>query len=250
MARVTELRIRPDWGFVKFAYLPALAVGIAASKWLLPALAVSVRVAPCGICVCLRRWANHMEEWYNRKPLLQISETGLRYEDGDEPVEFFWGDVVGVVMHRRNWIPPWRTNGSTEITPPYWLTIAVRDEPQSIGADEGYIDRRRYLPPHGSLAGAQLTRRGADEEKQGSSEGYVDRRSYSAVTTISSEAATEQNLRIICIWPRQVVGGLFSLMRFAKELQRYLIEAADRGEIPSLLPTQRPVGSPARHLTR
>ena len=42
--------------------------------------------------------------------------------------------------------------------------------------------------------------------------------------------------RTICIWPRQVVGGLFSLMRFAKELQRHLVERADRGEIPRLMP--------------
>ena len=42
--------------------------------------------------------------------------------------------------------------------------------------------------------------------------------------------------RTICIWPRQVVGGLFSLTRFARELQRHLIERSDRGEIPSLLP--------------
>lgn len=45
------------------------------------------------------------------------------------------------------------------------------------------------------------------------------------------------DFRTICVWPRQVVGGLFSLMRFAKELQRQLIGASDRGEIPSLLPS-------------
>jgi hypothetical protein len=43
-------------------------------------------------------------------------------------------------------------------------------------------------------------------------------------------------VRRICVWPRQVVGGLFSLMRFARELQRKLIAVADGGGIPSLLP--------------
>jgi hypothetical protein len=42
--------------------------------------------------------------------------------------------------------------------------------------------------------------------------------------------------RTICVWPRQVKGGLFSLMRFARELQAQLIERADRGEIRRLLP--------------
>lgn len=45
-------------------------------------------------------------------------------------------------------------------------------------------------------------------------------------------------LRTICVWPRQVVGGLCALMRFAKELQRHLIEGSNRGEIPSLLPSK------------
>jgi hypothetical protein len=43
-------------------------------------------------------------------------------------------------------------------------------------------------------------------------------------------------VRRICVWPRQVVGGLFSLTRFARELQRKLIAVADGGGIPSLLP--------------
>ena len=49
-----------------------------------------------------------------------------------------------------------------------------------------------------------------------------------------AEIETE-GLRAITVWPRQVVGGLFSLMRFAKELQRQLIRRADEGEIPLLL---------------
>lgn len=55
-------------------------------------------------------------------------------------------------------------------------------------------------------------------------------------------------VRTICIWPRQVVGGLLSLMRFGKALQAHLITVADRGDIPSLLPpqTKRVPGSAAR----
>jgi hypothetical protein len=48
--------------------------------------------------------------------------------------------------------------------------------------------------------------------------------------------------RTICVWPRQVVGGLSSLVRFAKELQRRLVQVSDRGEIPSLLPSKKLVG--------
>ena len=43
--------------------------------------------------------------------------------------------------------------------------------------------------------------------------------------------------REICVWPRQVVGGLPALFRFAKTLQTALRAAADRGETPSRLPS-------------
>lgn len=40
----------------------------------------------------------------------------------------------------------------------------------------------------------------------------------------------------ICVWPRQVVGGLPALYRFARALQAALVQAAARGEAPSRLP--------------
>jgi hypothetical protein len=235
MSRVTELRIRADWGLVKFAYLPVLAAGIASSKYLWPVALFSFRVAPCGICILLSRWGHHIEEWFNRKPLLRLTDYGFQHEDGGEPVEYAWSDVLVVSVHRRNTIPPWRTNGSTEITPPYWLSITVREGSQPRSMDEGYIDRDRYLPSHASMLGeAQNRPRDAADEIELSGQGYVDRSTFSAVTVIDSSLAADENIRTICVWPRQVVGGLFSLMRFARELQRQLLERADRGEIPML----------------
>jgi len=161
MARVTELRVRGDWQLIRFVYLPAAAVGL-------------VPFEPCALCIFCCWWGHHIEEWARRKPLLRITDDGLRYEDGGKPVRYQWRDITGIALHRRNTIPLWRTNGSLEIgTPRFWLAISVRQ--------------------HGD------------------------------------------QVRTICVWPRQVVGGLFSLMRFARELQRSLIAVADRGEIPLLL---------------
>ena len=60
---------------------------------------------------------------------------------------------------------------------------------------------------------------------------------------ISVLHAPKDQPRTICIWPRQVVGGLSALVRFAKELQRELIQVSNRGDIPSLLPKTERAGS-------
>ena len=162
MARVRELRVRSDWQLIRFVYLPVVAIGV-------------MPIDPCGICVFCKWWGHHLEEWIRRKPLFRITDAGLCYEDGGAPIDFAWSEITGVVLHRRNTIPLWRTNGSLGIaTPRFWLAIDVRQE----GRGE----------------------------------------------------------RTICIWPRQVVGGLSALIRFARELQRQLLALADDGEIPLLLP--------------
>jgi hypothetical protein len=244
MARVTELRIRADWGLVKVAYLPALAAGMGASKFFWPLILFSFRIAPCGLCVLLSRWGNHVEEWMRCKPLFQITDFGLRYEDGGAPAEYDWSDIVGIVMHRRNTIPPWRTNGSTEITPPFWLSISVRGEPpRLIGSQDGYLDRERYLEHYSDMTGELIEAAAPtqDNEEVGlSTEGYIDRSRYLGPATDDCDSSTKNegdgDITTICVWPRQVVGGLFSLVRFARELQLHLIERSERGEIPSLLP--------------
>ena len=208
MGPVTELHVREDWGLVRLVYMPALAVGIFLSKWL-PFLAfATIRFNPCFLCWLIARWGNHLEEYYKAKPLVKITDSGIVHEDGGEPVEYGWSDITAVSMHRRNIIPPWRTNGSTEITPPYWLAISVRnsdDEPNDDspgpGGSESYAERSRR--PDG---GTELD-------------------------TVST--------RTICLWPRQVVGGLSSLMRFAKELQRCLIAECEQGTIPCLIPASK-----------
>jgi hypothetical protein len=237
MARVRELRIRSDWGFVKFAYLPLVAGGALATKLFWPILFVSFRF-PCAICILISRWGNHVEEWLNCKPLLQITDTGLRYEDGCEPVDYAWEDIVGIVLHRRNRIPPWRTDGSTQITPRYWLAISVRGEPELTGANDGYINRSRYLQDYSSYTGPPIGDAVPKPTRiDFGADGYVDRSQYSHSEETRSDEA-EEEVATICVWPRQIVGGLFSLVRFAKELQRQLILVSDRGEIPSLLPSK------------
>lgn len=204
MERVTELRVRADWGIIRLIYLPLLVVGLAAIRVLPWVAVISIRAWPCGICMLLARWFNHLDESISGKPILQITGRGITYEDGGEPTEYGWAEIIGVVMHRRNNIPPWRTDGSTEITPPFWLAISVRDsdykQPEAAElAGESYAERSRR-PDDGWEIDAEGT-------------------------------------RTICIWPRQVVGGLFSLMRFAKELQRCLVELCERGEIDCMVPT-------------
>jgi hypothetical protein len=204
MGRVTELRVRADWGFIRFAYLPLLVAGLAVARFLPWVAVVTVRAAPCAICYLLVRWGNHIEESIGCKPILQITQNGLAYEDGGELIEYGWGEITGVVMHRRNNIPPWRTDGSTEIAPPYWLAISVRDPDFKV--DDGAV------------------------YKEGDS--YAER---SRRPDGGREIDTE-GLRVITIWPRQVVGGLFSLMRFARELQGRLLEICAQGTIPCLIP--------------
>ena len=167
MGRVTALRVRGDWQLVRIVYLPAAAVGL-------------TPLQPCALCLFCRWWGHHLEEWISRKSLFEITDGGLRHEDGGRPVEFGWADITGVVLHRRSTIPLWRTGGRTRSgRPPFWLAISVRAASAPSGGE------------------AQRT---------------------------------------ICIWPRQVVGGLFALMRFATELQRQLSERAARGEISDLRP--------------
>ena len=210
MGRVTELRVRADWGLVRFAYLPLLVAGLAALRFLPFAAKMTVRAAPCAICFLFVRWTNHIEESIGCKPILQISQNGIVYEDGGEPTEYGWDEILGVVMHRRNNIPPWRTDGSLEIAPPFWLAISVRDpdyKPDEDAAfDEGQSYAERSRRPEG----------GAEIDTEG--------------------------VRTITIWPRQVVGGLFALMRFARELQRNLITLSTQGAIPRLMPAVDEVG--------
>jgi hypothetical protein len=208
MGRVTELRVRADWGFVRFAYLPLLVVGLAAIRFLPWVAAIMLRAAPCAICFLLARWFNHIEEAVGRKPILQITDGGIIYEDGGEPIEYGWGEISGVVMHRRNNIPPWRTDGSTEIAPPFWLAISVRDPD--------------FKPDDGAVF------------SEGDS--YVERRRR---VDGGREIDTE-GVRTITVWPRQIVGGLFAMMRFARELQRRLLEMCEGGTIPCLVsPTEQ-----------
>ena len=165
MGRFTELRVRNDWQFVRFVYLPAAAVGLTPFH-------------PCALCTFCWWWGHHLEEWVSRKTLFRVTDTGLHYEDGGRPMLYGWSEIEGVALHRRNPIPLWRTDGDIKTgTPPFWLAITVRER-----------------------------------------------------------GKRTDDLRTICVWPRQVRGGLFSLMRFAKELQLQLLERADRGEIRRLMP--------------
>ena len=206
MGRVTELHVREDWGLVRLIYVPALALALSMSRWLPFLAVVTIRINPCFLCWLVSRWGHQIEEYYNAKPLLRLTENGVVYEDGCAPVEYGWADISGVVMFRRNNIPPWRTDGSTEIAPPYWLAVSVRDpnykkdDGAAFREGDSYAERSRR--PEG----------GAEIEMEG--------------------------VRAITIWPRQVVGGLFSLMRFAKELQRQLVLRANEGQIPLLLPQE------------
>ena len=161
MAAVTELYVRRDWGFVKFAHLPAIFM-IIGLKWLVPGLAaVKLKIAlPICCCACryLERWSEHLEEWRNRKPILQATEGGLIHEDGGSPTPIHWHHIRSVALVRR--IPPWRTGGHQDgFGPPVWLAIIYDD----------------------------------DGEKKS-----------------------------ITAWPREVVGGLFALRRFAKTMKIYL----------------------------
>ena len=71
MGRVTELRVRADWGFIRFAYLPLLVAALAIIRVLPWVALISVRLVPCGICMLhweagMREtdgiWASH---WYD-----------------------------------------------------------------------------------------------------------------------------------------------------------------------------------------
>jgi len=201
---VTELHVRADWSFIRFAYLPLIVAGLTATRLLPIGAAISFRVAPCGMCSLLRRWGNHIEEAVRRKPILKLVDGGISYEDGDEAILYALNEIAGVTMHRRNDIPPWRTNGSLEIAPPFWLSITVRDD------DFVPVDNRS----------ARLRNSYAERSRR----------------TAEDDAADKIGYRTIVIWPRQIIGGLFAMMRFAHELQRRLILAAEAGEIPLLLP--------------
>jgi hypothetical protein len=162
MPVVSELYVRRDWGFVKFAYLPAIFV-IIGLKWLTPGLAaIKLKIGLplcCGVCAYLRRWSEHVEEWRLRKPILQATEGGLIHEDGGPAKPIAWHQVRSVALIRR--VAPWRTGGHNDgWGPPVWLAIRYDD-----GANEA----------------------------------------------------------VITAWPREVVGGLFSLRRFAREMERHLL---------------------------
>lgn len=194
MGPVTELKVRTDWAIVRLAYLPLLGCGLWFSKLLIPFALVSLRINLCGICVVFNRWVEHAAEGANATPLLQITDFGLQYENGGEPDAYDWKDIYGVTLHRRNRIPPWKTGGSVVVTPPFWLTVTVRDlNPAKVErpAERGYV-----VPFDEVLAN--------DDDEP-------------AIA--------------ICVWPRQIRGGLFSLVRFAKALQVELVRRARDGEI-------------------
>lgn len=204
MGQVTELKVRHDWALVRFAYLPLIGAGLWFSKLLFPVAVMSMRINACFVCALLYRWSEHIEEGLQSKPLLQLADFGLLYENGGEPDAYDWKDIYGVTLHRRNRIPPWKTGGSVVVTPPYWLTVTVRD-----------LD-----PP--------------DHEKP-AERGYVVPFDEDPMLDDDEPAVA------ICVWPRQVRGGLFSLVRFAKMLQLELVRRARDGEIPD-----RGAGSGAR----
>lgn len=130
MAVVSELYVRRDWAFVKFAYLPTIFL-VLGLKWLIPGLAaVKIKIGLplcCGICAYLQRWGEHVEEWRLRKPILQATEGALIHEDGGPPVPILWGQIRSIAMIRR--IAPWRTNGHNDgFGPPFWLAIRYGDD--------------------------------------------------------------------------------------------------------------------------
>lgn len=106
----------------------------------------------------------------------------------------------------------------------------------------GYLDRESQLQRYGMNEDVAPPAAATERvEFLFGTEGYIDRSRYSDIGGGggNSGKADEDDIRTICIWPRQVVGGLFSLVRFAREMQRRLIQMADRGEIPNLLPDRR-----------
>ncbi|WP_118856424.1 hypothetical protein [Sphingomonas mesophila] len=202
MRPVDQLQIRGDWGFVRIFYVPAFAAGLAATKLWPAAAAISLRINLCFLCEFVSRWGHHVEEWANHKPLLAITEEGLLHEDGGKAEIIDWQRVIGVALHRRNPIPPWRTNGSTGWTPPFWLAIHIA---QPAGAE-------------GQSSAATI----------GSGGGYVVQRD------IFGESPDDYYT--IAVWPRQIAGGLPRLARFARQLQRTLAGLAADGRIPMLVP--------------
>ena len=166
MRRVTGLRVRGDWQLVRIVYLPAAAIGL-------------TPIHPCALCEFCRWWGHHLEEWISRKSLFEISDAGLRYEDGGKHIEFGWSDIEAVALHRRSTIPFWRTDGRVKTgTPPF------------VAGDYPSRTRQGYAPDDLHLA------------------------------------ATGR-------------GWLVFADALCEELQRHLVERADRGEIPRLMPEKR-----------
>lgn len=124
---VTSLYVRTDWGFVRILYIPALYLTIAAFKFI-PALAAvkfKVSVGLCGLYSIFKHWGHRAEEWINAKPLFEICNDGLAYEDGGERVVFPFQSIKGIAMQRR--IRPDKTNGHLSINPPVWLTLKIEN---------------------------------------------------------------------------------------------------------------------------
>lgn len=129
---VTELYTRSDWGFVKFAYVPVLLMSVVTLKFVPGLVAVRVGFPLCGLCALFARWGNHVEEWYNAKPLLRVAEHGLIQEDGGPPILYPWADITDVALFRR--VAPWLANGTVGPAPPFWLAIRAQ-----FGAQEHVI---------------------------------------------------------------------------------------------------------------
>jgi hypothetical protein len=124
---VTSLYVRTDWGLARIVYVPALFLTVAAITFV-PALAAvkfKISIGFCGLCSFMKHWGHRAEEWINAKPLLEICNEGLAYEDGGKRVVYPFQSISGLAMQRR--IRPDKTNGHLGFNPPVWLTLKIKN---------------------------------------------------------------------------------------------------------------------------
>ena len=124
---VTSLYVRTDWGFIRIIYVPALFLTVAAITFL-PALAAvkfKISIGLGGLCSFMKHWGHRAEEWINAKPLLEICNEGLAYEDGAKRVIYPFKSIRGIAIQRR--IRPDKTNGHSVFNPPVWLTLKIEN---------------------------------------------------------------------------------------------------------------------------
>ena len=122
------------------------------------------------------RWAHHVEEYVNDKPLLTLDEHCIVVEKGGAPYRIAYDEMTGLFIRQYDGDVHGRFGWMRR--PPYWLDL-------------------RYVTE------------GRDEDG-------------------------ERAAQIVCleVWPQQVRGGLFRLVRFARALERRLVE---RGIEPALI---------------